>query len=316
MHAQAGPHILAIAGDAQRGMYRFTLPMRALIERGSAVGNVVVAPAQIPKVRRGSALLLQGSIALAPAIIATAKKSSCYLVQDVDDPLWTTMTSDAVDLQLRCADVITVSNEPLAEALRKRGYASNLLTTTIDPRDWSVQPPRAQRMRLRIGWQAPRDVHADEVALLTPIVQALVNKADFVFIGHVPQALGDLGGRVERHTDVPLSFFPSLLAALDLDIMLAPVAFNAVNECRSNLPLLQAGMLGYAVIATDIQPFRALPVTRLPNNHGAWIAAICERMNAGKALAAEGEALRRAVHADFLTESSAQRHLALWTGTS
>jgi hypothetical protein len=88
------------------------------------------------------------------------------------------------------------------------------------------------------------------------------------------------------------------------------------NEIPNNLPVLQAGMLGYPVIATNIEPYRTLPVTRLPNTPLAWISAIRNRIERPAALRREGETLRRAVHANFLVETWTHRYFELWTGTS
>jgi hypothetical protein len=74
-------------------------------------------------------------------------------------------------------------------------------------------------------------------------------------------------------------------------------------------------MLGYPVIATDIEPYRTLPVTRRPNTPIAWISAIRNRWEHPAALRREGETLRRAVHENFLGQAWTHRYLEVWTGT-
>jgi glycosyltransferase involved in cell wall biosynthesis len=110
---------------------------------------------------------------------------------------------------------------------------------------------------------------------------------------------------------VPFDIYPQTLAALGLDVALAPLAANRFNECKSNLRLLEYGALGVPVVATDIVPYRCgLPVTLVRNRPVAWIDAV-------RALAFErdtaretGAALRAAVLRDWMLDD----HLDAWVG--
>jgi hypothetical protein len=318
-------HITAIASDAISGMYRFTIPIRAIIDRGAATGNVYVGSAQALEVTPGSPLLLQRHMMLPPHIIALAKQHGCRLVHDFDDLLWaipadnpnsanfTPELQAAMDVQLAAADAVTASTEPLAEALRLRGcHSVTVLPNALDRRDWTVQPKRAERAKPRIGWYGQRAVHIGDLALIDGLVRALVDEADFIFFGDVPSALADVAARVQTIAPVPLPFFAPMLAALDLDLMLAPLASNAFNECKSNLRLLQAGMLAYPVVGSNVEPHRTLPITRVANSPAAWLAAVRERIAQPAALRREGETLRAAVYAGYLIDDWADRYLETW----
>ncbi len=107
----------------------------------------------------------------------------------------------------------------------------------------------------------------------------------------------------EYHEWVPLHDYAAKLATLDLDLALAPLELHPFNEAKSNLRLLEYGVLGYPVLCSDILPYQCgLPVTRLPNRQRDWIAAIRERVVDRAALEREGAALREAVLADWLLE--------------
>lgn len=318
-------HITAIASDAISGMYRFTIPIRAIVERGVATGNIYLGASQQLEVTPGSPLLLQRHITLPPHVIALAKQHGCRLVHDFDDLLWAipadnpnaaTFTPEllaAMDAQLAAADTVTASTEPLADALRRRGCDSvTVLPNALDPRDWTSQPQRAEREKPRIGWYGQQAVHIGDLALVDGLVRALIDDVDFVFFGDLPGTLADLAGRVQTVAAVPLPFFAPVLAALDLDLMLAPLASNEFNECKSNLRLLQAGMLAYPVVGSDVEPHRTLPITRVADAPAAWLAAVRERIAEPAALRREGEALRAAVHADYLIEDWAERYLEHW----
>jgi hypothetical protein len=319
-------NLTAFASDVVSGMYRFTIPIRSLIETGMATGNVYVGTAHNLEITPNSPILLQRHLALPTPVVTTLKSKGCRIVQDLDDLLWSIPSDNpnaevfspamlaALNCALESADVVTVSTQPLAEAVRKRGIDPFVIPNVLDVRDWTVQPRRAPRKRPRVGWYGQRLVHIADLTIIEHAVREMTEEADFVFLGDVPSGLADLRNRVECHPAVPLSLFPTMLAALDLDLMLAPLAQNEFNECKSNLRLLQAGMLGYPVVASDIEPHRTLPVTRVAGSGTAWVAAIRERLHDRSELRLEGESLRDAVHAHYLARDWAPRYLGIWTG--
>ena len=60
---------------------------------------------------------------------------------------------------------------------------------------------------------------------------------------HVPAVHPSL--RQGSACGVPIERYPRALAALDLDLALAPVEQNLFNECKSNLRLLEYGACGF-----------------------------------------------------------------------
>jgi hypothetical protein len=102
----------------------------------------------------------------------------------------------------------------------------------------------------------------------------------------------------------------------DLDLVQIPLAVDAAGECAGNLLLLQAGILGYPVIATDFDAHRGLPVTRLPNTPQRWIAVLRERAREIDALRREGVELEAAVSAGFSARAWAPRYGAVSSGVS
>jgi len=115
---------------------------------------------------------------------------------------------------------------------------------------------------------------------------------------------------VREFHDFVVSFYdyPAKLASLNLDLAVAPLALNVFNEAKSNLRLLEYGILGWPVVCTDIYPYQNAPVKRVPNEPGAWIEAIRERVHDLDAAAAEGDRLREWVLRHFILED----HLGEW----
>ena len=112
----------------------------------------------------------------------------------------------------------------------------------------------------------------------------------------------------EYHPYTCLADYPSQLAALNLDIAVAPLAQTPFNQAKSNLRLLEYGILGIPVVCTDIDPYRGSPACCVANTTAAWTNALRERIHDPKARKREGKALRQWVHQHYLQED----HLEEW----
>ena len=103
--------------------------------------------------------------------------------------------------------------------------------------------------------------------------------------------------------------YAAKLASLDLDLAVAPLEHHPFNEAKSNLRLLEYGVLGYPVLCTDILPYQGdLPVVRVGNRHRDWVRAIRDMVADRDACRRAGEALRQAVIRDWMLED----HLDEW----
>jgi len=112
----------------------------------------------------------------------------------------------------------------------------------------------------------------------------------------------------ENHPFVIMADYPAYLASLNLDIAVAPLADIPFNRAKSNLRLLEYGMLAIPVVCTDIDPYRGSPACCVPNTLDAWVQALRERIHDADAREQEGRAMRRWVQQNFLLEN----HLDEW----
>ena len=142
--------------------------------------------------------------------------------------------------------------------------------------------------------------------MLHDVVKATSTEVDWVFFGMCPESLRPFIR--ELHDAVPFEDYPTKLASLNLDLAVAPLERNRFNEAKSNLRLLEYGILGWPTIASDIHPYQQGPVCRVPNNPAAWIRAVRERVQDPDALAREGDRLREWVRSGWMLED----HLAEW----
>jgi GT2 family glycosyltransferase len=212
-------------------------------------------------------------------------------------------------LGLKASHRLIATTEPLAEACRGLIDDIRLVPNSLPWSVWGELRSRRRRgPRLRVGWAGAQQ-HAGDLRFLLDVVAATRNEVDWVFMGMMPEGIDP--GRVEFHDYVhDFSAYPAKLASLDLDLAIAPLEMHPFNEAKSNLRLLEYGILGWPVICTDIFPYRTdkPPVTRLPNEAAQWIAAIRERVADPDALSREGDALRAWVKRHHLLEN----RLDLW----
>ena len=158
-----------------------------------------------------------------------------------------------------------------------------------------------------MGW-AGGIHHAGDLAVLQPVIEATAAEVDWIFMGLcLKQARPYVA---EVHPGVPFDAYPAALAALDLDLAVAPLELNRFNQAKSNLRLLEYGVLGWPVVCTDLLPYQKAPVTRTPNNPAAWIRAIREHVNDPEASKAAGAELQNWVLNYWLLD----QHLDDWLG--
>ncbi len=233
----------------------------------------------------------------------------------VVDDLWTAIPADnpvhaslPADVGERLAYAARLSHALVltTPALRQRLGIEHPNTHVINNAlpgwiwDGLGQPRDSGRQRLRIGWSgAPQ--HACDLAFLHEVMQATRDQADWVFLGMCPPQLQDLASEV--HGMVAFEHYPRTLAALGLDLAVAPLAEHEFNRCKSHLKVLEYGILGIPVVAADLEPYRDCPVPLAKaNDAGHWLSAIRALMEDQAARQARGRALQQWVRKHHLTQ--------------
>lgn len=211
---------------------------------------------------------------------------------------------------LRLCDRLVVATPAMAAACADLAGDIRVVPNYIEAARWRGLPPppdACPRRRPRVGWAGAAQ-HQGDLALLVDVVRATAHEVDWVFFGMCIDALAPHAREI--HPGVPFDAYPAALARLDLDLAVAPLEHNRFNAAKSNLRLLEYGMLGWPVIASDIEPYRGAPVTRVANNPAAWLKALREHLADPAASARAGADLHAWVHAHWLLED----HLDEWLG--
>jgi len=215
---------------------------------------------------------------------------------------------------LELCDRFIVSTAPLQEAYSKLIDDIRVVPNRIDATKWlHLTPKRRSGEKPRVGW-AGGVSHAGDLALVVDIIKATANEVDWIFFGMCPN---DIRPCVkEFHAGVPTPDYPAKLASLNLDLAIAPIAENHFNDCKSNLKLLEYGILGFPVIASDFGPYhrsREFPgVTLVKNRHKDWLAAIKTHINDLDECARRGNALRDHVRVHWMLQDHLEEWRSAW----
>ena len=323
-------HIIGFGvGSYGSWQYRVVQPLDALQKGGvarcihvpfSARNQVPLpTPAELERVQP-DVLLMHNTLHdnYIKAIAQYKKLNDAFIVFGQDDlmsalppsnPFAKTIYKDVKKRIRKClsmVDRLVVTTEPLAQGLRGMVDDIVVVPNYIDETVWgSLQSQRGVSAKPRVGWAGAQQ-HLGDLQLLEAVVRETASEVDWVFFGMCPDFLMPFVKEV--HDPVLFESYPEKLATLNLDLAVAPLERNKFNESKSNLRLLEYGILGWPVIASDIEPYRNAPVCRVTNQARAWINAIRERINDLDAVHREGDMLRNWVHENWIL----QDHANIW----
>ncbi len=210
---------------------------------------------------------------------------------------------------LALCDRLIVSTQPLADAYA--GYCNDIIVipNRLEKLRWgSLQLQDSKSEKLRFGWAGAQQ-HFGDLELIFDIVKETSDRVDWVFFGMCPEQLYPYVK--ERHDFVSFEQYPQKLASLNLDLAIAPLEQHPFNDAKSNLRLLEYGVMGWPVICSDVYPYRTNnpPVVRVSNEVHAWRDAIEQAIEKSTTLKASGEKLRRWVEQNYWLED----HIKEWS---
>jgi GT2 family glycosyltransferase len=318
------PRVLVHPADREGcGEYRIIAPCRALLRAGFMHCHETMrlySPPELARMAPDSVVFQRQLDWSQIEVIERVKNtSSAFRIFELDDlitnlPLKSihrkAMPADMrerVKTALALCDRLVLSTEPLAAQYGRLCDETVVLRNRLEKRRWlGLNPKRRLGRKPRVGW-AGAGGHLGDLMLIESVIEATAKEVDWVFFGMCPDKLRPFV--CEYHEWVPLQDYAEKLASLDLDLAVAPLEYHPFNEAKSNLRLLEYGVLGYPVLCTDIVPYQCdLPVTRVANRHYAWTKAIREMAADRDACLQVGGRLREAVLKDWMLED----HLAEW----
>lgn len=214
--------------------------------------------------------------------------------------------AERIRYSLALCDRLIVSTDYLAEYHSHHIKDIKVVPNRLEQALWlPLSSAKRTGRKPRIGW-AGGTTHQDDLLLLEEIIKATSADADWVFMGMCPESIRPL--LAEYHPLVGFADYPAYLASLNFDIAVAPLAETPFNRAKSNLRLLEYGVLGIPVVCTDIDPYRNSPACRVRNRASEWIDALRARIHDADAREREGSAMREWVLRHYILED----HLDDW----
>ena len=316
--------VLVYAADREGcGEYRIIAPSRALLKSGLVHTYETMRLMTPPEIARMAPDSVVFQRQLEPAqieVIEWVKATSKALrVFELDDlitnlpPKSAHRASIASDIAQRLKQALALcdrfvcSTETMARQYGRMCNEVVVAPNRLEKARWlGLRTGRRTGGKPRVGW-AGAIGHLGDLGVIAPVVEATAKEIDWVFFGMCPDALKPFVA--EFHPWAALHDYAAKLASLDLDLAVAPLEHHPFNEAKSNLRLLEYGVLGYPVVCTDILPYQGdLPVVRTANRHRDWVRAIRDIVADRDACRRAGEKLRQAVIRDWMLED----HLDEW----
>jgi glycosyltransferase involved in cell wall biosynthesis len=224
------------------------------------------------------------------------------------NPYFATIYPDIAMRIARCvamSDRLVVSTRQLAEAYGHNCRDVRVVPNALDEAWLGLRNAKRAGQRPRVGWAGARQ-HAGDLAIIEPVVRATCKEIDWVFLGMCPPSLAGIAKEV--HPMAPVREYPARLASLGLDVAVAPLEDHAFNRAKSNLRLLEYGILGIPVVASAVAPYVDSPATLVANDLGSWVEAVRSLACDPGRRESEGEGIRRWVMQAGLLRD----RLALW----
>ena len=204
-------------------------------------------------------------------------------------------------------DRVIVSTEPLAKFCHGMIDDIRIVPNSLQRDVWlGLESKRQQGDKIRVGWAGALQ-HQGDLEMIAEVVKQTANDIDWIFMGMCPESIKPYIKEFQESVDI--SDYPKVLAGLNLDLAIAPLEENSFNEAKSNLRILEYGILGWPVICSDVYPYRGAPVTCVENTTESWLAAIRQAINCSDNLPKQGNTLRQWVTTNYLLEDNLDRWL-------
>jgi len=186
------------------------------------------------------------------------------------------------------ADCVTVSSQPLNNALSSFNPDTTTLLNFFDDNLWQFSPPiykDSSHEVLTIGYMGTNS-HRPDLDDVTPVLMDLatryLGRLRFRFWGVQPPAqlltLPQVEWIDEQFPSYPK--FAEFFQTQSADIFIAPLADNFFNRCKSSLKFFEYSALGAAGIFSDLEPYKISITHRgnglLASSHDDWREGLVE----------------------------------------
>ena len=242
--------------------YRLWLPFKHLKEQ-SLHGYAIFPDDDLPNVPEVTVLQRPagtGGMQMIERIVGQTK-----VVYEVDDDmlqvdpsglphLYDEKVRESIRRCVRMADMVTTTNEYLADTLRP--YCDNVAILPNFVKAGLLEIPRKKAERLTVGWAGGTSHLIDMVGVQDVLRDMLLDEpdVDMHWIGFdFSPLLGDLRSRCRRTNWTP--DVGQYYKKVDFDIAIAPSADVPFNRSKTAIRALEMGALGIPIVADNRLPY-------------------------------------------------------------
>lgn len=219
-------------------------------------------------------VVIMGMVGIQPGLIAMQGIRESYgkpVIMEVDDnilscPVYNPATTcynpnnsirQVAIKQMRESDAVIVSTPYLKEIYSEFNDNIYVVQNSIDFKLWDKVQHGKNKGKITIGWVGGAN-HNEDLLIIEPVIEYLTNKypqVEFLF-GHGmhPNFKGKKGVRwIQKFSRIDK--YPKAVAAMGIDIGIAPLVDNAFNRGKSNLRWLEYSALGIPTVASNVGHF-------------------------------------------------------------
>jgi glycosyltransferase involved in cell wall biosynthesis len=224
---------------------------------------------------------------------------------------------------VRGAGAVWLSTAALARTLAELRDDVRIVPNGLDERLWAAlpRPTAARQGPVRILFMGTA-THDADFALIGPALERIKDvfgehvAIDLLGVsshGGLPDWVNRLGMPVNANASYP--GFVNWITQQHWDIGVAPLADSAFNRCKSALKTLDYAALGLPVLASDCAVYRGTLADGVggwlvPDDEGAWFAALARLVRDAGLRRRLGEAAARAFLRGTLSAQAAERRAA------
>lgn len=251
------------------GHIRIMTPLTALRDHSLITGwSERLHANRLPHTLIGQRICLPGPTEMWQHLARTSTRPR--LVYEIDDNLWDIEHQSEraaqffgdpairanLDANIRAADAVTVTTEPLAELVRRLNPNVHVIPNYLPA--WLLTHARPRREgHVVIGWGGS-STHRMDWQECGQQIRRYLDRAPAHVEFHAIGADYTKEFRLPRERVRVTGWtkdVPSYWRAIDFDIMIAPLRAHPFNASKSSLRVLEAAMLGIPVVASDYGPY-------------------------------------------------------------
>lgn len=180
------------------------------------------------------------------------------------------------------ADALTVTTQPLKDEYEKTGPKCFVIPNALDTEVDHNYQPIGKGGKIRIGYHGSATHSVDFEPVIGAIDEVLKERPEVEVeaLGYFPAILvARYPLRIKINGWAPLNQFYNAIRKLNAQFMIAPISENDFNNCKSNLKIIEYGLIRTPFIASKFGPYvdftaRSGGGLTVKNRHKDWKRAL------------------------------------------